>query len=124
MESRDRCTLIKFDVDNFYPSITLELFNKAIVFAKQHTEIFDWEIEVIMQARKTLLFNNGEPWCKKNNNDDFDVPMGSYDGAEVCELVGAFLLNEISRIMDKKDIGLYRDDGLGVMRNIGRPEIE
>ena len=124
LESRDRCTFIKFDVDNFYPSITLELFNKAIAFAKQHTEIPDWEIEVIMQARKTLLFNNGEPWCKKNNEDDFDVPMGSYDGAEVCELVGAFLLNEISRIMDKKDIGLYRDDGLGVMRNIGRPEIE
>ena len=124
LESRDRCTFIKFDVDNFYPSITLELFNKAIAFAKQHTEISDWEVEVIMQARKTLLFNNGEPWCKRNNEDDFDVPMGSYDGAEVCELVGAFLLNEISQIMDKKDIGLYRDDGLGVMRNIGRPEIE
>ena len=41
-----------------------------------------------MQARKTLLFQNGEPWVKKSGTEDFDVPMGCYDGAEVCELVG------------------------------------
>ena len=50
--------------------------------------------------------------------------MGSYDGAEVCELVGAFMLSKISSIMDRRDIGLYRDDGLGVMRHVGGPEIE
>ena len=61
LESRHRCTFIKFDVDNFYPSITLELFNKAMAFARQHTELSDWDVDVIMQARKTLLFNNGEP---------------------------------------------------------------
>ena len=102
LEAKDRCTFIQFDIDNFYPSITQELFNKAIAFAKEHTEISDWEVEIIMQARKTLLFNNEEPWCKRNNDDEFDVPMGSYDGAEVCELIGAFMLNELSGIVDKK----------------------
>ena len=26
--------------------------------------------------------------------------------------------------MNKEDVGLYRDDGLGVFKNISRPEIE
>ena len=77
-----------------------------------------------MQARKTLLFSNGQPWIKRNTNEDFDVPMGSYDGAEVCELVGNFLLHKLSALIDKNDIGLYRDDGLGVLRNLSGPQSE
>ncbi len=42
----------------------------------------------------------------------FDATMGSFDGADVCELVGLFLLNELSQIFDKDHVGLYRDDGL------------
>ena len=72
---------------------------------------------------KTLLYHNGEPWSKKNSEADFDVPMGSYDGTELCELVGAFMLSELREVIEKSDIGLYRDDGLGVMRRLGKPEI-
>ena len=36
--------------------------------------------------------------------------MGAYDGAEVCELVGSFLLHQLSKKYNKKYIGLYRDD--------------
>ena len=28
-----------------------------------------------------------KPWIKKDSNSLFDVTMGSYDGAEICELV-------------------------------------
>ena len=37
--------------------------------------------------------------------------MGSFDGAETCELVGCYIL---SRLTEKygNSIGLYRDDGL------------
>jgi hypothetical protein len=38
--------------------------------------------------------------------------MGSYDGAELCELVGLFILKEISDKFGKENVGLYRDDGL------------
>ena len=48
----------------------------------------------------------------------FDVAMGAYNGAEVCELVGLFLLNTLANKFDKKCVGLYRDDGLAVFRNI------
>ena len=41
------------------------------------------KISIIMQSGKTLLFCDGEPWVKKDGEDDFDVPMGCYDGAEV-----------------------------------------
>ena len=41
----------------------------------------------------------------------FDVTMSSYDGAEVCEIVGLYLLEKLSTLIDKKKIGLYRDDG-------------
>ena len=43
--------------------------------------------------------------------------MGSYDGAELCELAGLFMLNEVSNKLDKDNIGLYRDDGLSVFKN-------
>ena len=43
----------------------------------------------------------------------FDVTMGSYDGAETCELVGLFLLNEIRK--RHNNFGLYRDDELGII---------
>ena len=43
--------------------------------------------------------------------------MGSYDGAEVCELVGLHILHTISTKIDKNDTGLYRDDGLIILRN-------
>ena len=52
------------------------------------------------------------------------MPIASYDGTEVCELVGAFLLNNLSHIIDKTSVGLYRDDGLGVSKSHSGPEIE
>ena len=47
--------------------------------------------------------------------------MGAYDGAEVCELVGN-LLSELSKLYEKKDIGLYRDDKMAVFKNKSGPE--
>ena len=54
---------------------------------------------------------------KKKNGGRFDVPMGSYDGAEVCEIVGLFLLDILSHRYDKEEMRLYRDDGLAVFKN-------
>ena len=77
-----------------------------------------------MHARETLSFHEGAPWVKRSNNEDFDVPMGFYEGAEVCELVGAFLLKNLSQDIDKTSVALYRDDGLGVFKSHSGPETE
>ena len=50
--------------------------------------------------------------------------MGAYDGAEVCELVGTFLLEKISEICNKSNIGLYRDDDLSIFRNKSGTQLE
>ena len=44
--------------------------------------------------------------------------MGTYDGVEVCKLVGLFLLNNLSNKFDKNSVCLYRDDGLALFKNI------
>ena len=77
-----------------------------------------------MQSRRTLLFNNKEPWLKKSGNEEFDVPMGCFDGAEVCELVGVYILHLLKTVKRKENVGLYRDDGLGILRTSSGPEIE
>ena len=54
---------------------------------------------------------------KKSNYSCFDVTMGSYDGAKICELVGISILKSLEDKIDKQDIGIYRNDGLMILRN-------
>ena len=112
-----------FDIKDFYPSISEKLLTNALNFAKEITDISREDMQIMYHARKSLLFSNEKPWMKREGNL-FDVTMGAYDGAEVCELVGIFMLNKISEKYDKNDIGLYRDDGLAVFKNISGPESE
>jgi hypothetical protein len=42
--------------------------------------------------------------------------MRSYDGAEVCELVGLFILNTLASRFGNDMVGLYRDDGLMLVK--------
>ena len=71
---------------------------------------------LLYNLEKTLLLNNKEPWLKKFGDEEFDVPMGSFDGAEVCELVGVNILHVLRTVMRKKNVGFYRDDELDRLR--------
>ena len=124
IENTPNCSLIIFDIQDFYLSISLSLFNKAIEFEKKIYKLSNDEISVIMQSRKTLLFSDGEPWVKKDDEDDFDVPMGCYSGAEVCKLVGTYLLNQLQAVIAKENMVIYRDDGLSIFKNMSEPEVE
>ena len=117
------CKFLQFDVVEFYPSISENLLEQAINFAKNFANISDEAYTTIMHARKSLLFSNSEIWLKKEN-PQFDVTMGSFDGAEVCELVGQFLLHQVKQKLKNVDIGLYRDDGLGVTGKMSGPDQE
>ena len=50
--------------------------------------------------------------------------MGAYDGAKLCELTGTFMLTLLSKHINKNHIGLYRDDGLAILRNTSSSEAE
>ena len=110
-----------FDIGSFYPSITESLLSKAISFAKNYTTISDKYIVIIMHCRKSLLFDNETAWTKKNHSEMFDVTMGSFDGAELCEFIGLFLLNNLSEKYGKNNVGLYRDNRL-VLLNASGPQ--
>ena len=44
--------------------------------------------------------------------------------AEVCELIGIFMLSLIGNRYNPNNIGLYRDDGLAVFKNTSGPQSE
>ena len=116
---------ICFDIVNFYPSISEQLLDKALQFASNFDSITQDEIKIIKHAKKSLLYSKGKPWAKKDANNrtsNFDVTMGSYDGAETCDLVGLYLLSILTEKFGN-NIGLYRDDGLAVF-NAPKSETE
>ena len=111
-------SFICFDIVDFYPSIDEDLLEKAMQFASRYVTITDEDKHIITQTKQSVLFHNQEVWRKNGTNSLFDVTMGSYDGAETCELVGSYLLAELSTTYNSgnESIGLYRDDGLAVFK--------
>ena len=96
---------------------------ESLKFAKNHTKITKVEEQTILHARKSFLFHKKDVWTKKQGGL-FDVTMGAFDGAEVCELIGTFILHQLAKKYNKSDIGLYRDDGLAVFKNCSGPQME
>ena len=113
VENKNQYSFITFNVAHFYPSISLDLLNAALGFASNYDNITGDERHIIVHAKKSCLFSSGKQWCKKSSSDFFNITMGSYDGAESCELVGSFLLHEIT-MKHSNNFGLDRDDGLGI----------
>ena len=65
IENKPNCSFIIFDIQDFYPSISLSLFKRAIEFGKETYNLSNDEYSIITQSTKTLLFSDGEPWVKK-----------------------------------------------------------
>ena len=86
------------------------------------TKVFDEDINLIMHAKKNLLFNEGIPWLEKERMEDFNVPIGCFDGAEVCELVGSFILQQLSQLFEDQLVRLYRYDGLAIFKGLSGSE--
>ena len=57
IENKGETSCIIFDIGSFYPSISPELSNKSIDFAKSIHSISDNDLNIIMNTRKTLLFH-------------------------------------------------------------------
>ena len=112
---KEKQAFITFDVCDFYSSITEGLLIKALDYASKFTSITAEDRQIIIHAKKSLLFHQNSPWTKKATDNMFDVTMGSYDGAETCELIGLYMLSLIAPKL-KDEVGLYRDDGIVVCK--------
>ena len=121
---KDQYKFVIFDIESFYPSISLELFNEALNFTKTLTDINEEDVSIIMPTCKTLLFNDSKPWLKKFGNKDFDKLKKRFDGAEVCELVGLFILTKPCDVFQRENVGLCRDDGPAIVKQMPGPELE
>ena len=111
LDNKGSLSFLQFDIDSYYPSITAELLDKAHNWASELVPITKDDRELYHQVKNSILFDRGTPWVKKGETS-FDITMGSYDGAESTDIVGLFLLSQLKHL--PANIGLYRDDGLGV----------
>ena len=95
IKRKDQCSFVVFDIESFYLSISRKLFEEAVSFAKLYYDFTSDESEMIMHFRKTLLFWQDSTWVKKEGDEDFDIPIGCYDGAEICKLVRIYIQNKL-----------------------------
>ena len=76
------------------------------------------------EKRIVFLFYKKEPWKKKRSDSCFDVTMGIYDGAELCEFIGIYLLSQLFTIISRNGCRLYRCDGLMIKEYINGQQID
>ena len=105
VENKQRKKFFKYDIVDFYPSISQKLFNEAITFARQYVEITDDEVELLVHCRESYLCLGADVWAKKKNSR-FDVTIGAWDGAEVAELVGLLMITKVNQLFP--EAGIYR----------------
>ena len=123
--TKEKARLLQFDICEFYPSISEDLLQESMSFARNHTSIEEEEVSLIMACRKSVLFNSGKVWTKKGR--DFDVTMGAQDGVGIAELTCIYLLKQVneylSSLSTKSHAGLYRNDGLIYIEDASGPLI-
>ena len=47
----------------------------------------------------------------------FEITMGSHNGEKNCEIVGLCMLNQLDTVIDKRSVGLCKDDKLAAINN-------
>ena len=94
---------------------------KAIEHPNFYASITQQQLDIILHTRKSLLFSKDKPWEKTINKSLFDITMGINDGAEVCELVGLYVLSILVEVYGIQNVVLYQDDGLVCLRKIIGP---
>ena len=122
IENKQSKEFIQCDIESFYPTITESLLEQSLEFAQGYTMVPETTKAAILNARKTVLISNEEVWVKTDSI--FDVAMGAFDGAEIAELVGLKILNDIREKVPEIDFGLYRDDGIAVIKTASGQKIE
>ena len=115
IDKKTRKTFLQLDIVSYYPSTTEKLLDKALLFAQETLDenIPTDHIQIIKNARKSILCSNNETWQRKDS--DFDVTMGAFDGAQLTDLVGLYLLNILHNEIPEIEFAFYRDDGLGIL---------
>ena len=92
---------IQLSIKNFYPSITEDILENTITFAKTFISTTDLYLRITKHCRRSSLFSKEEVWKKKSTTSCFDITIESYYGAKICELVGVYILSHLETIISK-----------------------
>ena len=57
IENKSQCKFIQLDIAEFYPSVSEEILDNAILFAQQYINITEKDLRIIKHCRKSLLYN-------------------------------------------------------------------
>ena len=120
IKDKKQFKFINWDIDNYYASITPTLVEQSLDWAMQYADSTPQQRKIINQACQSFLHFRGQPWMKKGDVN-FDVGMGAYHGAQLCEIVGLFMMSRLAHIKDLSPI-IYRDDVLGITRATSRQQ--
>ena len=71
-----------------------------------------------------MSFDDSGVWVKNDGNLLFGVTMGTFDGTEVCEVVGLYLLNKIKPLLGSNNVSLYRGNGLAIAHKANDPKVD
>ena len=71
-----------------------------------------------------MLFDDSGVWVKNDGNLLISVTMGSFDGTEVCEVVGLYLLNRIKPLLGSNSVSLNRGNGLAIAHKANDPKVD
>ena len=93
IENKSNYAFIKFDIAEFYLSVSETIRRSAIRSAEDHVEITDEKKRIIYHCEKSLLFYKNKPWKKKGSDSCFYVTIGNYEGAKLCEFIDIYLLS-------------------------------
>ena len=98
------------------------LFKKSISFPKEYHHISDEVVKIKNHYRKSSIKVNFAK--RKKWESCFDMTMGGYNWAEICELAGIYILTHLATIIKKSNCGLYRDGNLLIVCNVNRQQTD
>ncbi len=87
INNKENHSFICFDICEFYPSISENLLNNALNFASNFSTL---QIKKEASSYIQSQLYSKKLWTKLHN-PYFEVTMGSFDGAETCELIGLYI---------------------------------
>jgi hypothetical protein len=67
IEHKSKYNFVSFDIVDYYPSISEELLDKAIAWARTIVNITDEHVSITKHARRSVLFNSTKPWIERNS---------------------------------------------------------
>ena len=99
---------LKFDSQEYNPSITEELLHRALKYASSITKVTEQDKEIVKLSKETSLFNDGKVRCQIWYGDE--TPGWSRERWNFW--IESYRKDQ--RNDPVKNLGLYRDDGLAI----------